>query len=136
MVEFAVKVLINAAAVWAAVKLVPQISFHYGSEWWKLIAVALIVALVNTFIRPIVTILSFPVSIKTLGLVSFVINAALLLLVAVISDELKLGFRIGGFPASLTADAFVGALLGSIVISIVATLLGLVNFGRRAIGLR
>ena len=136
MVEFAVKVAITAAAVWAAVQLVPQITFHYGSEWWKLVAVAVIVAFVNTFIRPIVRILSFPISLMTLGLVSFVINAALLLLVAWISGEMKLGFKIASFPPSLTADAFVGALLGSIVISVVATLLGLVNFGRRTMGLR
>ena len=136
MVEFAVKVAVNAAAVWAAVQLVPQITFHYGSEWWKLVAVAVIVAFVNTFIRPIVRILSFPISLMTLGLVSFVINAALLLLVALISSELKLHFEIGGYPPHLTADSVVGAFLGSIVISIVSTLLGLVNFGRRTAGLR
>lgn len=136
MVEFAVKVAINAAAVWAAVQLVPEITFHYGSEWWKLVAVAVILAIVNTFIRPIVRILSFPISVMTLGLVSFVINAALLLLVAWISGEMKLGFRIADYPPSLTADAFVGALLGSIVISLISTLLGLVNFGRRTMGLR
>ncbi len=136
MIEFAVKVVINAVAVWVAVQLVPQITFRYGDEWWKLVAVAVIVALVNTFIRPIVKILSFPISILSLGLVSFVINAALLLLVAYISDQVGLFFKIGGYPPSLTADSVIGALLGSIVISVVATLLGLVNFGRRAVGLR
>jgi putative membrane protein len=136
VVEFAVKIAINAAALWAAVQLVPQITFAYGDEWWKLVAVAAIVALVNTFIRPIVRILSFPISLMTLGLISFVINAALLILVAFISGQLDLGFRIGGYPPDLTVDSLVGAVLGSVVISIVSTLLGMADFGRRTVGFR
>jgi uncharacterized membrane protein YvlD (DUF360 family) len=50
--------------------------------------------------------------------------------VAFISDQLNLGFKNAEFPPKLTADAFVGALLGSIVISIVSTILGMLNRGR------
>jgi hypothetical protein len=53
--------------------------------------------------------------------------------VAVVSDQLGLGFTIDRFPPDFTADAFVGALLGSIVISIVSTVLGMVNAGRRVV---
>jgi putative membrane protein len=137
VVDLLVKVLINAVGVYAAIQLVPQIKFPaaedlstLGENWWKLLAVALILALVNSYIKPIVKALSFPISLLTLGLFAFVLNAALLLLVAFVSDSFKLGFTIGGFPPSFTADAFVGALLGSLVISIVSTLLGLVNRGR------
>ncbi|HEY6057035.1 MAG TPA: phage holin family protein [Candidatus Limnocylindrales bacterium] len=136
MAEFVVKVAINAAALWVAVQLVPQITFNYGNDWWKLVAVAVIVAVVNTYLRPIIKTLSFPISLLSLGLISFVMNAALLLLVAWVSGELKLGFRIDRFPPDITADAVVGALLGSIVISVVSTVLGMVDFGRRAVGLR
>ncbi|MFI5226713.1 MAG: phage holin family protein, partial [Candidatus Limnocylindrales bacterium] len=95
--------------------------------------VALVFALVNTFIKPLVKALSLPISFLTLGLFSFVINAALLLLVAWISTEqLKITFTIGGWPKTgLTSDTIVGALLASIVISVVSTVLGLANIGKK-----
>ena len=120
-----VRILINAAALFVAVKVVPQIDFKFGNDWWKLFVVALIFALVNSYIKPIVKALSFPISMLTLGLVAFVINAAMLLLVALVSDALKLGFTIGGFPPKLGADAIIGALIGAVVISIVSTLVSL-----------
>ena len=133
MVDLIVKVVINAVAVYAAVLLVPQIVFSFGDDWWKLVAVALVLALINTYIKPIVKALSFPITLLTVGLFALVLNALLLLLVAFISDQFKLGFKIGDFPPKFTADAFVGALLGSIVISIVSTLLGMLDRGRRLV---
>lgn len=140
MIDLLVKVLINAVGVYAAIQVVPQINFPaaqdlstLGDNWWKLLAVALILALVNSYVKPILKALSFPITLLSLGLFSFVLNALLLLLVALVSDTLSLGFTIGGFPPSFTSDSFVGALLGSIVISIVSTLLGMVNTGRRVI---
>jgi putative membrane protein len=125
VVELLIKVLVNAAALWAAVQLIPQITFNFGQDWWKLLAVALIFALINSYLKPIVKALSFPISIMTLGLIGFVINAAMLLLTAAVSDQFKLGFKVGGFPPSITADAILGAILGAIVISIVSTLLSI-----------
>jgi putative membrane protein len=128
VVDLIVKVLINAVAVFVAIKLVPQI--HFGNDLVKLLAVALILALINSYIKPILKILSFPITLISFGLFALVLNALLLLLVAFISDQLNLGFKIAEFPPKLTADAFVGALLGSIVISIVSTILGMLNRGR------
>jgi putative membrane protein len=129
--ELVVKILVNAAALWVAIQVVPQLTFDYGADWWKLLAVALIIALVNSYLRPIVRALSFPISLMTLGLVAFVINAAMLLVVAFVSDQFDLGFRIADFPPDLTADALVGALLGSIVISVVSTLASIALAPRR-----
>ena len=122
MVELLVRVLINAAALFVAVQVVPQIKFNFGNDWWKLLVVALIFALVNSYIKPIVKALSLPISLMTLGLIGFVINALMLLLVALASGQLKLGFKIGTFPPDINADALIGALLGALVISIVSTL--------------
>lgn len=140
MIDLLVKVLINAVGVYAAIQIVPQIHFPaaedlstLGDNWWKLLAVALILALVNTYVKPILKVLSFPITLVSLGLFALVLNALLLLLVAFVSDQLSLGFSIDRFPPSFTADAFIGALLGSIVISIVATLLGMVNSGRKVV---
>ena len=138
MIDLLVKVLINAVGVFAAIQLVPQIHFPaaedlstLGDNWWKLLLVALILALINSYLKPLLKLLSFPITLLTMGLFALVLNALLLLLVALISSSLKLGFTIDGFPPDLTADAFVGALLGSIVISVVSVLLNTVNRGRR-----
>lgn len=133
MGELIVKIVINAIAVFVAIQLVPDISLDYDPAWWNLLAVALIFALVNSYIRPIVRALSFPISLMTVGLVTFVINAALFLLVAWVANQLGIDFTVGGFPPDLGADALVAALLGSIVLSVVSTLLGFVNFGRKLI---
>jgi putative membrane protein len=135
-----VKVIINAVGVIVAVLLVPQIVFPAADDllklqgnWWQVIVVAVILALINSYLKPILKLLSFPITLLTMGLFALVLNAALLLLVAFIADLVKIDFTIGGFPPKFTADAFVGALLGSIVISLVSIVLGMVNTGRRII---
>jgi putative membrane protein len=124
MVELIVRILINAAALFVAVKVLPSnlLSFNWGNDWWKLLLVALVFALVNSYIKPIVKALSMPIGLLTLGLIAFVINAAMLLLVAAISGQLKLGFKVGDFPPTINSDAIIGALLGAIIISVVSTL--------------
>jgi putative membrane protein len=124
VVDLIVKILINAAALFVAVQLLPDnlLSFKFGDDWWKLLAVALVFALVNSYIKPIVKALSMPIGLLTLGLVAFVINAAMLLLTALASDALKLGFKVGTFPPTINSDAIVGAIAGAIVISVVSTL--------------
>jgi putative membrane protein len=134
VIELVVKILVNAAALWVAVQVLPSnlLSFDYGSDWWKLLAVALIFALVNSYIRPIVKALAFPISILTLGLVSFIINAALLLLVAALSDQFKLGFTVGDFPPTLlAANTIIGAVVAAVVISIVSTIVNIALAPRR-----
>ena len=134
MIELVIKILVNAAAVWVAVQVLPPnlLSFDYGDAWWKLLAVALIFALVNSYIRPIVKALAFPISILTLGLVAFVINAALLLLVAGLSGQFELGFTVGDFPPNLlSVDTIIGAIAGAVVISIVSTIVNIALAPRR-----
>ena len=110
-----IQILINAAALWVAVQIVPGLGF--SGDLWKLLLVAVIFGLINAFIRPILLIFTLPITIMTLGLFLLVINALLLILTGVISTELNLGF---------TVEDFWAALLGSIVISIVGTILSLV----------
>ncbi len=107
--------LINAAALYVAVLIVPNLDFI--GEWWKLLLVAFIFGLVNTFLRPVLRILTLPITILTLGLFLLVINALMLFLTGLISAELELGFFV--------AD-FVAAFLGAIVISLVGTVLSMV----------
>jgi putative membrane protein len=131
VVELVVRILVNAAALWVAIQIVPQLIFDFGNDWWKLLAVALIFALVNSYIKPIVKALSMPIGMLTMGLVAFVINAAMLLVVALLSEQFALGFKVGGFPPNLDADAIIGALLGAIVISVVSTVVSIALVPRK-----
>lgn len=125
-----VRVIVNAVALWAAARFVPDIHFpaaeHFpADDWWKLAVVALIFGLINAYVKPIIKALSFPVRLMTLGLFTLVINAVLFLVVAAISSSFDLGLKIGGFPPTINSAAIVAAVLGAIVISIVSTILSL-----------
>ena len=109
------QILVNAAALWVAVQLVDGLDWS-GAEWWKFLLVAVIFSLVNSFIKPILKIVSLPITAVTLGLFLLVINALMLLLTDLISDQLSLGLDVSDFWA---------ALLGAIVISIVGTILSM-----------
>ena len=123
----AVQLLINAGAMFVAVWLVPGLEFDFAPEgaWIRFLLVAFIFGLVNTFVRPVLQILTFPITMVTLGLFLVVINALMLLLTQAISNELSLG---------LTVADFLAALLGALVISIVGFLLSLViGTGRKLV---
>ncbi len=140
MIDLLVKILINAVGVYVAVLIVPQIRFPAAQSllklegnWWHVVVVALILALINSYVKPILKVLSFPITLVSLGLFAFVLNAFLLLLVAFIAGQLDMNFTIGGFPPEFTSDSFVGALLASIVISLVSIGLGMLDRGRRIV---
>jgi len=119
--------LVNAGALYVAVLIVPGLTFNFdaGDAWWKFLLVAFIFGLVNTFVRPILRIFTFPITIMTLGLFLIVINALMLMLTGAISGELGLGLTVAGF---------VDALLGAIVISLVGMALSMVlGAGRLAV---
>ena len=102
------KLLINAAALWAAGELISGIDLD--GDFWTILLVALVFGVVNTFIKPILKVLSFPVIILSLGLFTVVINAAMLGLTAAVTDALSIA-------------NFWSALLGAVVISIVSAVL-------------
>jgi putative membrane protein len=140
VIDLLVRILINAIGVYVAVLVVPQIAFPAADDllkvqgnWWHVVVVALILALVNSYLKPILKALSFPITLLTMGLFALILNAVLLLLVAFIADAVDITFTIGGFPPKFTADSAIGALLGSIVISVVSIVLGMLDRGRRIV---
>lgn len=112
MPRLLVRLLVNAVALYAAIALLEGIRLEGGVV--QLLIVALIFGLVNALIRPVVSILSCPLTVITLGLFTLVINAAMLWLTSVFSRALGLGFVV---------DGVIPALLGAIVISVVSFLL-------------
>ena len=104
----ALRLLINAGALWVATSLVPGISFTGGTV--RFLAVALVFGVLNALVRPILFVLSLPLLLLTLGLFTFVLNGFMLLLTSAFSTSLGLGFQVHGFGA-----AFVGALVVTVV---------------------
>jgi putative membrane protein len=107
-----VRLIINAAALWVATRLVPGIS--YTGDGASLLGVALVFGVLNVAIKPVLFVLSLPFLILTLGLFTLVLNALMLWLTGAASDSLGLGFRVAGF---------LPAFLGGLVVSIVSFLL-------------
>jgi putative membrane protein len=107
--------LIATAAVAVAVHVLPGI--EYDGRATTLFVVALCLGLVNALVRPLLKALSCALITLTLGLFLLVINAAMLLLAAWLSRFLGYGFHVDGFWA---------ALVGSLVISLVAWVISLV----------
>jgi putative membrane protein len=107
-VRFLIRLLVNAAALWVATRLVPGVTYAGGAA--GLFAVALIFGVINAVLRPIAKLLTCPVILLTLGLFTFVVNGLMLWLTSSLSGAIGLGFHVTGFWA-----AFFGALVVSIV---------------------
>jgi putative membrane protein len=108
--------LITAVALVAAT-FVPGIAITDQNGWFAVLVMAAIFGLVNAFIRPILTLLSCPLILLTLGLFTLVINAVCLWLSAWIATN--------WFGAGFAVNGFFPAILGGIVVSIVSFLLSM-----------
>ena len=102
MAGFIIRLLVVALGLWLASALVPGITVRGVGT---VLGAALLLGIVNAVVRPLLVILTLPITVLTLGLFLLVINAAMLGLVAWMFDN----FTIAGFGS---------ALLGSIVVSV------------------
>ena len=124
MIGFIISAVVAAIAISVTSIVLPQIS--YGDDPATLAVVAVIFGVVNGFVKPIVKLLSLPLRMMTLGAFGFVINAALLLGVAWLADQLGYSFTVGGFPPDLSAETLGVAAVGAAIIGIVTAVVGLV----------
>ncbi|MFT4186286.1 MAG: phage holin family protein [Micrococcaceae bacterium] len=127
------KIAVNAVALWLATLLVPGISVGVSSNSELFsennilvqnpaiaaivmyLIVGTVMGFINVFIKPIAKLLSFPITLLTIGLFTFVINALMLMLTAFLSQS---------FPAVLTVNSFLGtAVPASIIITFTSMLL-------------
>ena len=128
--DLLIRIVINAVALALAIKLVPNVAFT--GDWPQLIGLAIVFGIVNGLIRPVVKLLSLPLTIVTFGLIGFAINIAMVILAAWLGGKIGLGLTLGGWPAEgrIDIDTIIAALLISIVISIVSAI---VAFTRRLV---
>jgi putative membrane protein len=115
--KFLIRWGITAAAAAVAAWAVPGIHVDEPHRVWTVVLVALVLGLINAFIRPIVSTLSCGFIILTLGLFILVINGLMLWLASWITvDLLGLNFHV---------DGFWNAVLGALIISVVSLLASL-----------
>jgi putative membrane protein len=122
---FIIGTVITAIAFYVLTRFLPNFVSYHGALV-GLLAVAVIFGVVNGLIGPIIKTLAFPLTLVTMGLIGFVINAALLLVTAVVADATGFDLKVGDFPPDITADTILAAIVGSIVLSLVGTAVRLV----------
>jgi putative membrane protein len=105
---FIISLLINMVAILIIAYLVPRVI--QVESWMAALVAAFVLGVVNTFIRPLLVLLTLPLTVVTFGIFLLVINGLLLWLVSAIVR----GFQVNGF---------LGALIGAILISIVSWIL-------------
>jgi putative membrane protein len=101
MIGFLVRLAISAFGLWVAAKLVPSMRFDGAGT---LLVAALVLGFVNAFVRPLVILLTLPLTILTLGLFLLVVNGLMLALVA----WLLPGFELGGLFSAIFASIISG----------------------------
>ncbi len=129
MLRFLVRLVVNSCALAIAVWIVPGLSMVPYAEGEPVVVggpslelilsyllIALIFGLINGIIGNAIRIVAFPIYILTLGLISLVVNAVLLLLVAVVSEWLGFG---------LFVQDFYWGIIGALVLSLAGWIIGM-----------
>ncbi len=118
--RFVLQWVLTGVAVSVAVLLVPGISV-VGTQWVAVFLTALVLSLIDMSIKPILQLLSLPVTILTLGIFALILNALLL--------ELASWLTVNLFGSGIVIGSFWSALLGSIIISIALAIINALTGG-------
>ena len=113
--------LFNAAALWVAAYFLTGLDFN--GTIVQLLLVAAVFGVVNSLLRPLLTVLTCPLIVLTLGIFTLVINALMLLVTGWLSTRWGLGFTVSGFWP---------AFWGGLVVGLVSLLLSLLFGPKRA----
>ncbi|WP_299171799.1 phage holin family protein [uncultured Brevundimonas sp.] len=101
MIRFIIQAVVTMIGLWLSAQVVPGVGFSSNAS---LIAAAIILGLVNAVVRPIMVVLTFPITVVTLGLFLLVVNAAMIGLTAMFLD----GFAVDGLWAGVGAAIVTG----------------------------
>ncbi|PPL17207.1 phage holin family protein [Microterricola pindariensis] len=122
MGTFIIRLIVNAVALWLTTLIVAGVSVQPYEDTQlatviTYLIVALVFGLVNSIIGTVVRVVAFPLYILTLGLLSLVVNALLLMLAAWVTSLFGFG---------LVVENFWWGVLGALVLSIIGGILGLI----------
>ena len=112
--NFIIRWIATAVAVGVAVWIIPGITAVGNDGTVAVIIMALVLSLINISIKPIMQVISLPITVITLGIFYLIVNALML--------ELAAWAATGLFASGIAIDGFGSAILGSIVISIVSAI--------------
>lgn len=114
-----IRLVINAVAIYAAVALLNGngLAMENNQSWLSFLWLALIFAVINALLKPVLITLGCPLIILTLGLGTLLINTLLFYITAAIGNYFNVGFSI---------TSFWGAFFGSVIVSIVSMVLNAV----------
>ena len=115
MIKFILRWVVNAIALFLAVYVVPGVNLEGG--WVSILWLALIFGLINAFLRPLLTLLTCPLIVLTLGLFTLLINTFLFWLTSQVGQAFGIGFTIAGFWP---------AFLGGLVVTVVSVIMSLI----------
>ncbi len=118
--NFIIRWIVTAIAVAAAVWLVPGVFVWGDSTWIGVIIFALFLALINMSIKPILQVLSIPITVITLGIFYIVVNTLMLYLAAWLANAL---FGVG-FEITTFGSGFLAAIIISLVSALINGIIG------------
>ena len=126
MKGFLITLVVSAIAFVALLVLLPDQFIAMGGDIVPQLAVGAFIGLINAVVKPIVKLFSLPITLMTLGLFSFVINAGMLLLSAWLLDTFfDVSLQVGGWPGGgFSLDTIIGAFVASIILSILTSVVG------------
>lgn len=124
------RIIIGGVALVAAALIVPGIELAWSEDPTRtaivLVVLAVLFGVINAYLRPILRVVSLPVNLLSMGLASFALNAALLLLLAwLVGTIWEPVLHVGGFPPDIDMEAITAAVAGSIVVSVVTTIMSI-----------
>ncbi len=128
MTGFILTVIGTGIALYATALLYSGISFGPDVKPLSILIVAAIFGVANTVIKPVLKVLSLPLTLLTFGMFGLLVNGGLLLALAFVSEKLGLDFTVGGFPPTFGLDAIIAAVVGGVILSLVSTAIGFLPF--------
>ncbi len=99
-------------ALWATIAIVPGLTWE--GAWGSLVVLALLIALANAVVIPILKAFALPLRILTLGLITLAINIGVLLVLLLVADRMDLG---------ISSDGLVSSLLGALVLTVLSSVI-------------
>ena len=125
--EIVARTIGNAAGLWLATRILSGLSVPEGAGagpmWLNLAVLGLVLALVNSLVKPVAKVLTFPLYIITFGLFALVVNGAMLLLAGWLTNRIGALGAGGSVPLGLEVSSFGSAVVGSIIISVISSII-------------
>ncbi len=125
--EIVARTIGNAAGLWLATRILSGLSVPEGAGagpmWLNLAVLGLVLALVNSLVKPVAKVLTFPLYIITFGLFALVVNGTMLLLAGWLTNRIGALGAGGSVPLGLEVSTFGAAVVGSIIISVISSII-------------